>query len=82
MNLTSGSAYSNIVNVTTNSAAPLKRVAPGNPNDSYIVIKVEGTDPRLQGNRMPDDAPTSQPFLTSGQIQIIRTWILQGALNN
>lgn len=82
MNLSTGSAYTNIVGVTANSVPSLKRVLPGNPNDSYIVIKVEGNDPRLQGSRMPDDAPTGQPFLTPAQVQVIRSWILQGAPNN
>lgn len=77
MNLTAGSAYAAIVNIVANSAPSFKRVNPGDPNNSYIVMKLEG-DPRIQGNRMPDDGL----FLTPAQVQVIRTWILQGALNN
>jgi hypothetical protein len=53
----------------------LLRVAPGDPENSYLVHKVEGR-PGIIGLRMPRNGP---PFLTEGQIRIIRRWIELGA---
>ncbi len=54
------------------------RVAPGSPNNSYIVMKMEG-DPRIFGGRMPRGGP---PFLPQAEIDPIRAWISMGALDN
>lgn len=51
------------------------RVAPNNPDDSFLVIKLEATDPRLAGSPMPLNAAP----LSAGEIQAIRTWIENGA---
>lgn len=75
MNLEAGSAYDNIVDVNSSQNPSLKRVDPGNPDDSYLIQKLEGTAP---GFRMPRD----QPPLSDAQIQLIRDWIAQGALDN
>jgi hypothetical protein len=55
-------------------AAGLLRVEPGNPDDSYLVIKVEGPPLEL-GFRMP---LVGDP-LTADEIQLIRDWIAAGA---
>jgi hypothetical protein len=78
MSLESAVAYQSLVGV----ASPLKpgaiRVIPGDPENSYLVHKLEGRGD-IVGQRMPR---TSGPFLTDGQILIIRTWIARGAQNN
>jgi hypothetical protein len=51
---------------------------PGNPDASYLIQKLEGA-PGIVGQRMPR---TNGPFLTPGQISIIRRWIELGAQNN
>ena len=50
----------------------------GDAENSYLVHKLEGRAD-IVGQRMPR---TSGPFLTEGQISIIRRWIDQGAQNN
>jgi hypothetical protein len=54
------------------------RVIPGDPENSYLIHKLEGRS-SISGLRMPQNGP---PYLTSGQILIIRRWIELGALQN
>jgi hypothetical protein len=78
LNLADGSAYSQLVNVASTGKPGAVRVIPGDPDNSYLIHKIEGA-PGIVGQRMPR---TNGPFLTDGQILIIRTWIRQGAQNN
>jgi hypothetical protein len=51
------------------------RVDPGNPDNSFLLDKVEG--PGLnEGARMPNE----RPALSAREIEAIRTWIAEGAL--
>jgi hypothetical protein len=50
------------------------RVDPGNPENSFLLVKLEGP-PLEQGGRMP----LTGAFLTPDQVQLIRDWIAQGA---
>lgn len=50
-------------------------VFPGDPDNSRLVWSVEGNS----ANPMP---PPGYPVLTKNQIQGVRTWIDEGALNN
>ncbi len=59
-------------------ALALAVAAAGRPDESYLIHKLEG-GPNILGVRMPFSGP---PFLTSGQIAIIRRWIELGALAN
>lgn len=68
-------AYDQIVNVPSRQRPERLRVAPGNPDGSYLVHKVEG-QPDIIGRRMPFNGP---PYLTQGQILILRRWIELGA---
>lgn len=74
MNLLHDVAYANIVNVSSTQRPGVLRVVPGDPDASYIVHKVEGT-PGIVGLRMPFIAP----YLSDGQILILRRWIALGA---
>lgn len=49
-------------------------VEPGNGSESFLVKKIDG--------RFPPRMPLNQPALTSNQIEGIKTWINEGALNN
>ena len=77
LNLKAGSAFSNLVGVTSSNNPPAVRVVAGNANGSYIVQKLEGAA-GIVGERMPrNNAP-----LSDAQIKMIRDWIAAGALNN
>lgn len=78
LNLDHAVAYDQLVNVASRERPDLMRVSPGNPDASYIVHKLEGRA-GIVGRRMPFNGP---PFLTSGQIQILRRWIAIGAPRN
>ena len=54
------------------------RVIPDDPDNSYIVHKLEGAAD-IVGERMPRG---TGPFLTEGQMLVIRQWIKDGAPNN
>ncbi len=74
MNLSAGQAFSNIVGVPSFGNPMLDRVEPGDPDNSFLVQRIEGTAlPRM---------PLGQPALPNQQIQNIRNWILDGAQDN
>ena len=78
LNLTGTTAYAQLVNAPSTGKPGATRVIPDDPDNSYLIHKIEGA-PGIVGQRMPR---TNGPFLTPGQILIIRTWIRQGAQNN
>jgi hypothetical protein len=55
--------------------AGYKLVDPGNPDNSFLVVKVEGPPSFEFGSQMPFGA---QP-LSAAQIQLIRDWVAAGA---
>jgi len=78
LNLAHGVAYDQIVNVVSPRKAGAIRVIPGDPANSYLVQKLVGS-PGIVGVRMPQSGP---PFLTDGQILILKRWIELGAPRN
>jgi len=80
MNLTAAQAFNNIVGVNSGEVPALKRVRPFRPDSSYLVHKIQNTQATVggSGSRMPLGGTP----LTNTTINIIRNWILQGALNN
>lgn len=78
LNLLPDLSYAALVNVASVTNRGFVRVVPGDPDASILVRKLEGS-PGLVGQRMPIGGP---PYLTAGQIQIIRRWIELGAPNN
>lgn len=71
-------AYQSLVGVPSVGKPGAVRVIPSDAENSYMVHKLEGRSD-IVGQRMPR---TAGPFLTEGQIRIIRRWIDQGAQNN
>jgi hypothetical protein len=66
-------SYGLLVGISSVEQPGVARVAPGNPNASYLVQKLEGT--AAFGSRMPlGREPLAQP-----SIDVIRQWILEGA---
>jgi hypothetical protein len=72
-------SYAALVNIApTNStarAAGDKRVAPGDPNHSFLMHKVTGEMEFGEGDRMPQGADP----LSAQEIDLIWRWIDQGA---
>jgi len=73
LRLDKGFSYGNLVNVASPRDANLIRVIPGNPDGSFIIQKLEGT--QTLGDRMPDFGP----YLPQSTIDVIRQWIAAGA---
>ncbi len=62
-----------IVGIDSGQRPDFKLVDPGNPDGSYLLIKVRGDD-EIVSQQMPPDAP-----LSAEQVEIIRAWIASGA---
>ncbi len=77
MNLSAGQAHANIVNVRSMENAALNRVTPGDPDNSYLVWKIEGR-PEIVGEPMPRGRDPLPPEA----ITAIRQWIADGAQDN
>ena len=68
-----GDFAAHIVGVASGQRPDFKLVDPGNPNKSYLLIKVRGDD-EIVSQRMPPGNP-----LPAEQVEIIRAWIASGA---
>jgi hypothetical protein len=74
MNLsTIEASFDHLVSEPSEQVPELLRVRPNNPDDSYLIHKLEGT--QAVGDRMPQGGP----FLDQETIQGIRGWIAEGA---
>lgn len=82
LNLSLGWSYDKTVNVPGESYAALEtgalRIVPGDPDASHLVTRISAAS----------DSPIVMPpvtqgdFLSQGEIDTIRAWITQGAINN
>lgn len=78
MNLSSTAAtFAALVGVASTQQPAVQRVNAGNPNDSYLVRKLEGTA-GITGARMPFGGAPLDPALIAN----VRAWITAGAQNN
>jgi hypothetical protein len=77
LNLDRDVAYDSLVNVASRAKPRATRVVPGDPDGSYLIQKVEGRAD-IVGSKMP----LNGPYLSSGQILILRRWIEIGAPRN
>ena len=73
LRLDAGFSYGNLINVASPQDPNQTRVIPGDPDNSLIVHKLEGT--QTVGARMPDNGP----YLQQSTIDVIRVWIANGA---
>lgn len=76
LRLDEANSYALLVGVASAEQPGVARVAPGNPDASYLIAKLEGT--AAVGNRMPLDGTP----LTQAEIDVIRQWITDGAPKN
>jgi hypothetical protein len=74
---TAANTFANLVGVDSVEQPGLKRVAPGDAENSYVVRKLEGS-PSITGARMPFGGP----FFDQATIDQLKAWINAGAQNN
>jgi methionine-rich copper-binding protein CopC len=67
-------SYALLVGVPSVEQPSVLRVNPGNPDSSYMVLKLEGAS-GISGGRMP----LGGPYLPQSTIDVIRQWITDGA---
>jgi hypothetical protein len=77
LRLDAADSYNLLVGVPSTEVPTLLRVKPGDPDNSYIIQKLEGH--AAVGSQMPFGCPTTQPCLTTDTIAFIRQWITNGA---
>jgi hypothetical protein len=73
LRLDEASAYAMLVNAPSAEVSSLNRVTPGDPDNSYLIQKLEGR--AAVGGQMP----LNQPPLPAATIAVIRQWIANGA---
>ena len=76
-NLSVGQTFANIVNVPAMELSTMNRVTPGEPDNSYLVHKVQGTHLAVGGTGF--QMPLNRSPLTQTEIDLIREWIAAGA---
>ena len=77
LDLSPAVSYNNLVNVASRGKPGAVRVIPSDPENSYLIHKLEGRS-TIAGVRMP----MGGPYLETGQIKVIKRWIEIGAPNN
>ncbi|RKH60778.1 hypothetical protein [Corallococcus aberystwythensis] len=78
LSLAATSSHASLINVAAKACGTLHRVVPGDPDNSALVRKMEGT---ACGDRMPTGKPEyfdQHPGLNV----LVRSWILAGAAND
>ena len=76
MNLSDAdTSFLELVGVPSSSNAAILRVAPGDPDSSYLVQKLDGT-------ALPIMPPPPRQPLQAAELQAIRDWITNGADRN
>ena len=73
LNLEAGNSYMMLVGVASSQNAGIQRVAPNDPDNSYLIQKLEGN----AGAQMPPSSPLDQ-----ADINTIRQWISAGAVDD
>jgi hypothetical protein len=74
LQLDAAHSYGLLVGIPSAEQPSVLRVAAGNPNNSYLVRKLEG-GPGISGGQMP----LGGPALPQSTINVIRQWITDGA---
>jgi len=76
LRLDDASSYGMLVGVPSSESASKLRVAPGDADNSYLIQKLEGT--ASVGAQMPLNAPP----IAQASIDVIRQWIIDGAIDD
>src|SRR5438132_3351040 len=72
LRLDPGFSAGNLIKVPSPRDPNLIRVVPGDPDASFLIQKLDGT--QTLGDRMPDGGP----YLTTATVNVIRQWIQNG----
>jgi len=71
-----GKGYANLVGPMSTKAPGIPRVAPGDPEGSFLWQKLDGT--AREGKHMPL-TPYGWKKLPDDELELVRTWIASGA---
>ncbi len=74
LRLDAANSFTNLVGVASRQGSSFLRVAPGDPDQSYLIHKLEGT--ASTGEQMPLGGPP----IPQSTINFVRQWIVDGAL--
>ncbi len=74
LRLDSGVSFANLVGVPSVEASSFLRVAPGMPDQSYLIHKLEGTA------QVGEQMPLGGPPIPQATIDFVRQWIIDGAM--
>lgn len=77
MSLVGDAARGFLLDQPSQEAPAIKRVAPGDPDASYLVMKLEGT--HIEHGGSGAQMPFGGAPLTQEQIALVRQWIKDGA---
>jgi hypothetical protein len=75
LDLSAGQSAAHLVSVPSVELPSMSRVEPFDGSQSYLYLKLTA-DPQILGDPMP----ASGPALNAGQLDLIQTWIEQGAM--
>ncbi len=78
LNLGGKAAYRGLVDAPS-TESKLLRVAPGRPDESYLMHKLKGTHLSVGGSGDPMPKTDPPRLLEAAQIEMFRKWIAQGA---
>ncbi|MCH9695629.1 MAG: Ig-like domain-containing protein [Gammaproteobacteria bacterium] len=76
LRLDDANSYGSLVGVSSLEVSSLLRVAPGDPDNSYLIQKLEGS--ASVGAQMPLNAPP----MAQSDIDVIRQWVSDGAIDD
>lgn len=79
LDLSSGQSYANLVNVRSREAPDFLLVQPGQPENSYLIHKLEGNEEMAPGTLQ---MPVGREPLSEEKIAAVRDWIAAGAPND
>ncbi len=75
LSLEAANSYAQLVGIASSQVAGILRVGPGDPNNSYLIQKMEGT--AAVGAVMPTGGALPQ-----ATIDVVRQWITDGAIDD
>jgi hypothetical protein len=78
MELTEGSAHGNIVGVPSSQLPSMNRITAGDPDNSYLWLKLKAVGGYLDAGGKGDPMPLIGE-LTQDQVDTIEAWIIAGA---